>query len=158
MIWTHLAAAVVGAFAVLVIQQLRIDKIEASHKLAVATLVQEHEAAVKEQREQAVKDQAHITDNYQGALNEARIRETSLRIDAGRSRAAADGLRVAARTAASRIHLPETPPATVAEFATTSGELLADCAGKYQELGEKADGHVSDLRTVTEAWPVLPPK
>lgn len=153
MIATHIAAFVVGAFAVLVIQQLRIDKIEARHKLAVATIVQEHETAVKEQREQAVKDQARITDNYQGALNASRIRETSLRMDAGRSRAAADRLREQAFSAASRIRLPETPGVSVADYALAASELLAECAGRYQALGEKADGHASDARTLSEAWP-----
>jgi len=157
MIATHIAALVVGAFTVLVVQQLRIDKIEARHKLAVATLVQEHETAAKKQREQALKDQARITDNYQGALNASRIRETSLRADAGHARAAAERLRKQARTAASRIHLPETAPAAIADYAVASGELLAECSRAYQELGEKADGHVSDLQTLSEAWPAQEP-
>jgi hypothetical protein len=36
--------------------------------------------------------------------------------------------------------------------ATTSG-LLHQCAARYSELADKAQGHVSDVRTLMEAWP-----
>jgi len=153
----HIAAFAFSALALLGVQELRIDKIQANHKLAVTTLVQEHAVAAQKQKDQAIKDQAAITDNYQGALNESRIRETSLRAAAARARTAAERLRDQARTAASRIHLPQTPASAVAEYASAANELFAQCTGAYQELGEKADGHAADARTLIEAWPRTKP-
>ncbi len=39
------------------------------------------------------------------------------------------------------------------ERATAIGGLLAECSSSYKELGTKADRHVSDLKTLSEAWP-----
>lgn len=39
--------------------------------------------------------------------------------------------------------------ATAAALQVVSGQ----CAGRYSELAEKADGHVSDILTLTNSWP-----
>jgi chromosome segregation ATPase len=37
--------------------------------------------------------------------------------------------------------------------AATANQLLNRCGAEYQELGAIADRHVSDLRTLIDAWP-----
>jgi len=37
--------------------------------------------------------------------------------------------------------------------ARTAGELLAVCADRYTDMAGKAQGHVSDVRTLVEGWP-----
>jgi len=37
--------------------------------------------------------------------------------------------------------------------AATANQLLNRCGAEYQELGAIADRHVSDIKTLTEAWP-----
>lgn len=37
--------------------------------------------------------------------------------------------------------------------ATAHKELLGACEGRYTELAGKAQGHVADIKALTEAWP-----
>jgi len=37
--------------------------------------------------------------------------------------------------------------------ATTAGELLNLCAARYTDVAAAADGHASDVQTLTESWP-----
>ena len=50
-----------------------------------------------------------------------------------------------------------THAAAVAEYASTAGELLAQCGAEITELAAKADGHANDVRTLIEAWPSRDP-
>ncbi|CAN7346091.1 hypothetical protein LJR074_001979 [Acidovorax sp. LjRoot74] len=102
-------------------------------------------------REQA--KQRAIDTKYQGALNAALSRQNSLRRDAAVAQRESDGLRAQLSDAARRI--ADAPPATVAEYATASSELLAVCSRERSEFAAKADGHASDVRTLLEAWPVI---
>lgn len=158
MIWTHAAAAVVAAFVTLVVMQLHIDNIESQHKVTVATLHAGYKRALAKAAEDGRLAQDTITTQYQGALNESRKREAVIRADAERARSELGSLRAYTAAAAGRIRLPETPAATVAEYALTAGELLTDCSRREQELAEKADGHAADVRTLIGAWPTLPDK
>ena len=92
-----------------------------------------------------------ITTTYQEALNAARSREVVLRRDAAAARAESDGLREQSAETARR--LAAAPPAAVLEYAHTTNELLDHCSRRHQELAAKADGHVSDVQTLTGAWP-----
>lgn len=44
-------------------------------------------------------------------------------------------------------------PASCPERISTASDVLTECAAKLTELGAKADRHVSDIKTLTEAWP-----
>jgi len=87
------------------------------------------------------------------ATNAARTREAALRDDAAGARSELDRLRNAVRVAASRNSVPGTTPSASDQYAATEGQLLAQCAAEYQQLGEAADGHASDVQTLTESWP-----
>jgi hypothetical protein len=84
------------------------------------------------------------------AQNNATNRVSVLRRELDSARGTASGLRdeidVAMRASATSID-------ACAIAARTSGELLAVCADRYTELAGKAQGHVSDIRTLVEAWP-----
>lgn len=98
--------------------------------------------------------QAAINTTYQGALNDARARETSARNDAAAARSESDGLREQTLYAARRLADVSTPASAVIEYATTVNELFDNCQRDYQELAGKADGHAADVRAITGAWPV----
>lgn len=98
--------------------------------------------------------QAALDAKYQGALNDARRRETSLRESAAAARAESDGLRQLAADTARR--LAAAPATAVLDYAATASGLLADCSAAYQGLAATADGHTSDVRTLMQAWPVNP--
>ena len=168
-ILTHMLALVLGALMAAGVMQLHTSKIKAQGAVAlgnlraqyideIAVLRTDHQKAADAQRVQADTDQTHITTKYQGALNDARLREAALLRSVAVARAQSDGLRHQARTAARLINLPETAPSAVAQFATASAELLADCSAAYTELAAEADGHVSTIRVMQDAWPTLAPQ
>jgi hypothetical protein len=84
------------------------------------------------------------------AQNNAATRAVVLRRDADAARAAADSLRddidVASRAAATSLDA-----CTVT--ATTYGRLLIASTEEYRKLAADCSVHVSDIRTLVEAWP-----
>ena len=147
---THIAAAAIAAALAFgagwQVQAWRYDAQIADIKAAQAQ-------ALALANEEASRNFRAITTKYEGALNAARTRETVLRRNADLARTESDGLRAQLTDAARRI--AAAPPASVAEYATTVSHLFSDCSRRYQELGVQADGHANDVRTLTEAWPVM---
>ena len=148
MIYTHFAAAIIAALAAWFFQDNR-------YAAALAELRLEHSNAVIKATSTLRAEQHAITTKYQGALNDARIREAALRRDLAAADSESDGLRAQLTDAARRI--AAAPTSAVAEYATTVGELLVDCSRSYQELAGAADGHAADVRTLRDAWPGVSP-
>jgi hypothetical protein len=90
------------------------------------------------------------TDNVIDAQNKAAARLVVLRVDADRARAALVSLSDAT---ASALRGAATSHDACIERATATSELLNSCGAAYQDLGERADRHASDVRTLMEAWP-----
>lgn len=84
------------------------------------------------------------------AQNAARLREGKLRMDAAAAKSAVAGLRRALDAA---VQAARADFATCVDTAATEAELLAQCSQRYSELAATADRHVSDIKTLTEAWP-----
>ena len=57
--------------------------------------------------------------------------------------------------AAASLRLPDATPSACTEYATAASGLLNQCAAAYQELAAVADGHVSTIRLMQDAWPTL---
>lgn len=153
MIYTHVAAFLAGlavaAASTWHVQAWRYDAQIAEIKTA-------HAQAAALASEENARNFRAITTKYEGALNDARTREDVLRRDARAARTESDSLRAQLSDAARRI--ADAPPASVAEYATTVSELLAVCSRERTFFAEKADGHASDVRTLVEAWPMIPDK
>lgn len=96
--------------------------------------------AIEEQRQKQAQE----------AIDASKIRETQLRADAAASRSALERLRNAVRTASGVV--PGSTGNAVSE-PSAEGRLLAQCAAEYQSLGERADQHASDVKTLMDAWP-----
>ena len=126
---------------------------DARYTAELAELRLEHANAVIKATSTLRAEQQAITTKYQGALNDARVREAALRRDLAAADSESDGLRAQLSDAARRI--ADAPPATLAEYATTVGELLAVCSRERTHYAGKADGHAADARTLIEAWPVI---
>ena len=84
------------------------------------------------------------------AQNEAVVRAGLLRQSADAARRESDGLRESIATAM-RAATANLDACTVTTH--TLGGLLDQCGREYQELGAKADRHVSDVKTLMGAWP-----
>ncbi|WP_349335367.1 hypothetical protein [Delftia sp. DS1230] len=150
---THLAAAGLAAFLAWSYQGARLgaDLAEAranatSEKLAVSTAQRAADARVR-------RAEQSINTNYQEALNAARTREALLRRDLDQLRAVTDSLREQSADAARR--LASAPPAAVIEYATALGVVFEDCRAAYGDMAAKAEGHATDVETLTKSWPFL---
>lgn len=146
---THLVVALAAAAGVWVFQGARMDAAVADVRLEQTN---ERLVAVT----QARADERAITKTYQGALNAARDRESLLRTELDHLHRVSDGLRDQNAEAARR--LAAAPPSAVLEYALALGDVFEDCRAAYAGMVEKAEGHASDVRTLREAWPVIPPR
>jgi hypothetical protein len=150
-IYTHLAAALLGA-AVAATSAWSIQGWRLGGQ--ISAMQAQHAAERAQDQADARAAETHFNTQYQEALNEARTREIALRRARDAARAESDGLREQLSDAARRI--ADAPPAAVAEYATTVGELLAVCSRERAAFAAAADGHAADVRTLTAAWPVNP--
>ena len=144
---THLTAALVAAAGVWVFQDARMHA-----AVADVRLEQNNERMVAVSKARA--EERAINSTYQGALNAARTREALLRTEIDHLYRVSDGLRDQSADAARR--LAAAPPAAVLEYALAIDTVFNDCRAAYAGMVEKADGHASDVRTLREAWPVVP--
>lgn len=147
-LYTHLIAAAVAAAGIWIFQGARMDAAVADVRLEQTN---ERLGAVSRAR----ADERTINHTYQGALNAARVREATLLRDRTAALAESDGLRSQLSDAARRI--ADAPPAAVAEYAATAGELLTQCSRERTFFAGAADGHATDVRTLREAWPKVNP-
>ncbi|MBO9679582.1 MAG: hypothetical protein J7556_15170 [Acidovorax sp.] len=144
---THLIAAILAAAGAWAFQDARWHADVAEIRLEASD---EKLQAVTKTR----ADERAINKTYVEALNEARTRAIALGRDRDAARAESDGLRDQAADAARR--LANAPPAAVLEYASTVNQLFAECSRSYQGMAGTADGHAGDVRTLTDAWPVIP--
>lgn len=151
---THLGAAAVAALGIWYFQEARLGADLAAEMLRSSEYRLQVEGARTAANARVAKASQDIADKYQGALNEARQRETLLRTELDHLKSVSDGLRDQAATAARR--LADAPPDAVLEYATTVNAVYDDCRRAYGDMAGKAAGHAADVRTLTEAWPIIP--
>ena len=85
------------------------------------------------------------------AQNAATEREKALRADYAAAHAAARGLRDT--VTALRGQLAKASPEACRATADAALAVFGECADRYRTVAEAADGHASDVETLTEAWP-----
>ena len=148
MLYTHAAAALLGAFIAAVgaykVQDWRytgqITQIKAEQLEAV-------NAATREAR---ATESRRFT-NVQEAQNAATKRAQIARADADRARSELERLRDDLR--ATRGGVPGESGAACAQRADTGADLLGQCAAAYSELAAIADRLNADRLMIQEAWP-----
>ena len=156
MIWTHTAAALLGAAIAATgawqVQSWRytgqIAAIQAAQLEAVNTATREARAQ-ESKRFQGVQD----------AETAAKTRAQAARRDADAARTELDRLRDAIRTSTGGV--PGESATACAERADTAGNVLGQCAAAYLDLAAIADRLNADRLMLQEAWPRtddLPPK
>lgn len=89
------------------------------------------------------------------AVTDGAKREETIRSLAATSAAAAGGL----RDAVAKIDraVPDYSADALRALTGTYGQLLAECAGRYTGMAEKAERLNNDKRTLMEAWPKMEP-
>ena len=118
---------------------------------AISLLKQEHSEQVTRNSAASLLTYSRMEKTKDDAIKSAQARADTLRSDAGRATAAADGLRKQLATANQRIVTASR--AAVDEYAATAGELLNSCTAEYRAVAAAADGHANDARLISESWP-----
>ncbi len=145
--WPLILAACGGAWVAWVAQGFRLDDLEhdfAGYKTQVAQQAVEARQAALKQKEQWIKEK-------EDAEQKAAEREAALRTE--RDRALAGARRLRDDIAALRTRLPNATPSACIATADAIAGLLDQCQQEYRAMAEIADGHASDVQTLTEAWP-----
>ena len=145
------AGLLVAAMLAVGMQTYRLAREQAAHadtRVEVATLKQ----AVAEAQALAAQQTAALQSQVTKAQDEARTRERALRVAAAAAATESDGLR--ADVEALRGQLAEATREAAVERATAIGAVLQQCAARHQDLAQRCDRHVNDIRTLIDAWPV----
>ena len=149
MVYTHLAAGILGAAvafgAAWKVQDWRYgEQIATMQKEAAQATAN----AIKEAMKKTQEDQRRKDD----ALKEANIRSQKNALAAAAANRTADSLRDQLATA--RANLPNSTCEAARNYAAALSDVFGSCVKEYRELAEKATGHASDVKTLTEAWPM----
>jgi len=131
-------AAAIGFGAAWQIQTARIEHAE-NHRIEIA----------REQEREISRLESKRSLEYIDAQNRARQRESKLRADVATANAAVDSLRDAIN---SNLQATRANPDACIKRTDALGELLAKCGEELTEVAGRCDRHVSDLRTLMDAW------
>lgn len=117
------------------------------------THVAQLQTVLAQSNAQAQEQSAIAERKARTALEDAARRERALAADARAARSELDGLRTAASTYALRPSASAVPIAPSLDYPNPFPELFLQCAERYIDLAAKADGHASDAKTLSDAWP-----
>lgn len=146
-VWMALVAALAATSCKLTVDlgsvKLELEK----SKVAVAQM----ETAIAQANTEAALKTAALQSAVTKAQNDARTREIDLRASAAAAASESDGLRADVENL--RHQLAGATHDAAVERATAIGGVLSQCAARHQELAQRCDRHVNDVRTLIEAWP-----
>ena len=149
--WPQLAAFIgavaLGFGAAWNIQGLRVDALDVEFG-QYRNEVEQNAIAAKDV---ALEKERFWRMEVENARINAQAREMRLKKDAAAAQSAVSGLRN--DLAALRARLATSPEDACINTAAALGDLLGQCSEAYQSMAEVADGHVNDIRTLTESWP-----
>ena len=144
---THLLAAAVSATAsALITWQL----LSGQYHSELSDLRLAYQESALKASQQAAAETARLQEQKDEALRQAAQRQRNLARDVAAARDALGRLQDAASSAADRSEAA-CPAATFDTVALA--RVLGKCSAELQDLAARADGHVSDIRTLMEAWP-----
>ena len=149
MIYTHLAALVVGAAGAWFVTSNHFEAEIANVKL-------EHADQVVSAHKTALRTTEIYRDNANEAIKRANTRAASNKRDADGLRDELDGLRSDLAGVPARIRSATREAVNL--YAATATDVFEHCAARYSAVADAATGHASDVRTFDEAWPVTPAK
>ncbi len=164
---THIAAALVaGALAFGAGWQVQawrygeqISDLKREHAEAVASsanqiydLKLEHAEAVASSAKSALKLTEHYRENADAAVKKAEARAAQNKRADDAMRAELDGLRGDIANVPDRIRSASRE--AVDQYAAAATVVFGECAARYSELAEKAQGHAATVQLLMESWPV----
>ena len=147
-IYTHLIAAcaalAIGASGAWWAQARRYGE-------QISDLKREHAEAVASSAKSALKLTEHYRENADAAVRKAEARAAQNKRDADRLRTELDGLLGDLADVPDRIR--SATREAVDQYAATATVVFGECAARYSELAEKAQGHAATVQLLMDAWP-----
>lgn len=157
MIYTHIAAALLSAAIAAAsawnVQSWRMDAQVQTSKTALESLKREHAESLTRATGAALNATIAWQKEKDDAIDRAQQRAKAQAHSADIARRERDSLRNT--IAAASLRLPDATPSACAEYGAAASGLLNQCAAAYQELAAVADGHVSTIRLMQDAWPTV---
>ena len=153
---THAVVAALAGLLVWQFQAARLGAELADERLQASTYreqVTTERAAANARVAQAGQQ---VATAYQGALNDAISKQSTLQAAATRTRTERDSLREQLSDAQQRLATASTT--ALVEYARSLNTVFGQCSQRYAELAIRADGHATDAATCRAAWPVMPVK
>ena len=155
-IYTHAAAALLAAAIAATgtwhVQGSRLGEQVQASKTALETLKREHAESLTRATAGALNATIAWQKEKDDVIGRAQQRAKTQAANAAAARRDADSLRNT--LAAASLRLPDATHGACTEYGAAVSGLLDQCATAHQELAAVADGHVNDVRTCHEAWPV----
>ena len=149
----YAAALAVGAVLAWGAQGWRMAEQVQAGKTALETLKREHAESLTRATAGALNATLKWQKVKDDAIDAAQQRAKAQARSADIARRERDSLRDT--IAAASLRLPDAAPSACTEYGAAVSGLLNQCAASYQELAAVADGHVSTIRLMREAWPTL---
>ena len=118
----------------------------------ISDLKLEHAEAVASSAKSALKLTEHYRENADDAVKKAEARAAQNKRDADSLRGELDGLRGDLADVPERIR--SATREAVDQYAATATVVFGECAARYSELAEKAQGHAATVQLLMESWPV----
>ena len=150
-LYIHIAVAVLAGVLVWFFQAARLGADLADERLQASTYREQITTERAAANARVAKVSRDMAANYQGALNDAIKKQATLQAAADRSRRERDSLRQQLSDAEQR--LADASPAALIEYARSLNHVFGQCSQRYAELAAVADGHVSTIRLMQDAWP-----
>ena len=149
----YAAALAVGAVLAWGAQGWRMGAQVQSGKTAIETLQRAHAEALTRATAGALNATIAWQKVKDDAIDRAQQRAKAQAHSADIARRERDSLRNTLASAGLR--LPDATPSACTEYGAAASGLLNQCSAAYQELAAVADGHVSTIRLMQDAWPTL---
>ena len=149
----YAAALAVGAVLAWGAQGWRMGAQVQAGKTALETLKREHAESLTRATASALNATLVWQKVKDDAIDRAQQRAKAQAHSADIARRERDSLRNT--IAAASLRLPDAAPSACTEYGSAVSGLLNQCAAAYQELAAVADGHVSTIRLMQDAWPTV---
>lgn len=148
MVYTHLAAAIVGA-AIAAIGTWQVQGWRYGEQ--IANINSEHARQSEASAKSALRMTEHYRENADEAVRKAEERLAQNKRDADRLHGELDGLRGDLASVPERI--TSATREAVDQYAATATFVFDQCSRRYSEVAQAASGHAADVKTLMEAWP-----
>ena len=143
-IYSAIAGALIAALGVWKFQEYRYESKISDIKYEMKEAADKAYKIAQDEHEKQIKQKDE-------ALNEANKRAQANAAAAASSRNAADSLRQ--QLASARAKMPQASCEASRNYAAALSDVYGSCIQEYRSLAEKADGAISDIKTLEQAWP-----